>query len=376
MQITPRLACALVALVLSAGMAACGREPQLTLPGRECSTATASTGRAVAGPVFFIADPSGCHYQAYTYIGARTDQTVDLPSCAEVCPALPIVAPDGWIPSGPGPLLNLSSMMWATDSRHVCGLSEFSMGPIRVIWGDMRNLEQDTVTLPDPLGSQAWVSLLGCDLAADRAVLESGPAPSTVETVAVVSLRHRKIVSERHFPNTPHDRVIAVSLAPNGQVMAVQHAEQPPSHPAGPAPTFCSPFQNRAGQPSTVCSPVPQAPLPMPTTVEVDSLSGVPYRIGLLDRKQIVGWSGDGSRMIVQSGSEPSTRLSVVTATNGQVVWQTAGTLESAVSAPGSAATALQVVDRSQHTSSIVILDTLGHAHPLKLHGSLVPPQP
>src|SRR4051794_11430769 len=100
----------LAALLLAAGVAACGQAGGVARPpGRQCPTAAAGANRSGAQPVFYVSDPGGCSAHAYNYAGQRTGSRLVFPSCIEACRG-PVVAPDGWVPSGPGTSGGLSSM--------------------------------------------------------------------------------------------------------------------------------------------------------------------------------------------------------------------------------------------------------------------------
>lgn len=259
----------LAALLLAASVTACGqasdgRRP----PGRQCPTAVAGASRNGAGPVFYVADLGGCRAHAYDYSGSPTGATLTFTSCVEACQA-PVVAPDGWIPSGPDTSGGLSSTIWAADSRRRCGFPQGLVRPIRVGWFDPRAPDNQHVsTFTGLFGKAPSVGLAGCDVAGDRAVLTAGSTStavsSAVDAVAVVSLHKPKVVFERHFTGGARSRVIAVSVAPNGQMMAIQHADQPLSRPYTPAPASCSP-ERHAGRNFTRCalSPAPTAPFPL-----------------------------------------------------------------------------------------------------------------
>jgi hypothetical protein len=249
--------------------------------------------------------------------------------------------------------------------------------PIRVGWFDVRAPQDHHVAnLTGLFDSAPTVDLVGCDVAGDRAVLTAGSVSSVVDAVAVVSLSKPKVLFERHFASGARSRVSAVLVAPNGLSMAVQHADQAPTR-ISPVPASCSPT-TRAGRPPTMCavSPAPGEPLPVPTEVELYALSGVPHLVGRVPGRQIVGWSGDGSRLITQPRYEPGGGVTVQRAGDGQVVWQTAGTFNRALSAPGLATIAIQTFDESRRRSSIDLIDPLGRAKHLDVQGQLISPEP
>jgi hypothetical protein len=123
-------------------------------------------------------------------------------------------------------------------------------------------------------------------------------------------------------------------------------------------------------------SPAPGAPLPVPTEVELYALSGVPHLVSRVPGREIVGWSGDGSRLITQPGYGPGGGVTVQRAGDGQVVWQTAGAFNRAISAPGLATIAIQTFDPSRRQSSIDLIDSLGRAKHLDDQGQLISPEP
>jgi hypothetical protein len=245
-------------------------------------------------------------------------------------------------------------------------------------WFDVRAPQDHHVANFTGLFDRAvTVGLVGCDVAGDRAVLTAGSASSVVDAVAVVSLSKPKVLFERHFASGARSRVSAVLVAPNGLSMAVQHADQAPPRPNSPVPASCSPT-TRAGRPLTMCavSPEPAAPFPVPTEVELYALSGVPHLVGRVPGREIVGWSGDGSRLITQPRYETGGGVTVQRAGDGQVVWQTAGTFNRALSAPGLATIAIQTFDESRRRSSIDLIDPLGQAKHLDVQGQLISPEP
>jgi hypothetical protein len=287
--------------------------------------------------VFYVADPGGCIADAYNYAGQRTGGRLVFPSCIEVCRG-PVVAPDGWVPNGPDTSGGLFSMRWAPDSRRRCGFPEGVVRPLRVGWSDVRAPEDQHITTFTGLFDKASrFGLVGCDVAGDRAVVTAESADSVVEAVAVVSLSRPEVVFERHFASGARSRVIAVSVAPNSRMMAVQHADQAPPPPYSPVPASCS-QTTQAGRPFTICavSPAPGIPAPVPTEIELYALSEVPHRVGQVADRKIVGWSGDGDRLITQPGYVAGGGVTVLRASDGQVVWQTAGTFNLALSPPHS----------------------------------------
>jgi hypothetical protein len=202
-RVAGRSAGVLTALLLAAVLAACGAAGSeagggLGPPGRQCPTAVAGADRSGAGPVFYVADAGGCSAHAYDYAGTRTGGRLAFPSCIEACRG-PVVAPDGWVPSGPDTSGGLSSMIWATDSRHRCGFPEGAVRPIRVGWFDVRaSQDHHVANFIGLFDSAATVGLVGCDVAGDRAVLTAGSASSSVDAVAVTSLSRPKVLFERH----------------------------------------------------------------------------------------------------------------------------------------------------------------------------------
>lgn len=370
------LAAGAVGLVLAAGIAACGRGSGVPpVPGRYCPTAFASPNKP-RGPVFYVADPGGCSAHAYDYSGVRTGGVLAFPPCIEACRG-PDIAPDGWVPSGTAVTGGLSSMIWASDSRRRCGFPQGRVRPVRVGWFDVDAPQQLHVTAFLDLFARLEVSrfgVVGCDIEGDRAVLTAESTSSAFEAVAVVSLSKPKVLFERHF-DTPND-VTAISVAPNGLEMAVQHAYQPPARPYAPVSPSCSQTM-RDGRPFTLCaavSPQPASPPPVPTGAELYSLSSsIPALTGRVSRRALVGWSGDGSRIVTVSPDGPGDGVCVLRTSDGKIVWQTTETLNLAVSAPGIASIALQTYDASHHRSSITLLDELGHAEHLSATGTLMP---
>lgn len=269
-------------------------------------------------------------------------------------------------------------MMWAADSRRRCGFPQGVVRPLRVGWSDVRAPEDQHITTFTGLFDNASrVGLVGCDVAGDRAVVTAESVNSVVEAVAVVSLSSPEVVFEQHFASDARSRVIAVSVAPNGRVMAVQHADQAPPPPYSPAPASCS-QTTQAGRPFTICvaSPASGMPSPVPTEIELYALSEVPHRLGRVTDRQIVGWSGDGDRLITQPGHVAGGGVTVLRASDGQVVWQTEGTFNLALSPPALATIAIQTFDPSRRRSSIDLIDPLGHAKHLDVQGQLITPSP
>lgn len=106
------------------------------------------------------------------------------------------------------------------------------------------------------------------------------------------------------------------------------------------------------------------------------ALNGVPHRVGRVPGRRIVGWSGDGSRIITQPRYISGGGVTVVRAGDGHVVWQTTGTFDRALSAPGLATIAIQTFDPSERRSSIDLIDPLARTKHLNVQGQLITPRP
>jgi hypothetical protein len=66
------------------------------------------------------------------------------------------------------------------------------------------------------------------------------------------------------------------------------------------------------------------------------------------------------------------TDLRVLRATDGQIIWQTAASYTSAVTAPGLSAIAIQTYDPT-HKETIHLIDAIGHTTQLNVTGQLIP---
>jgi hypothetical protein len=104
-------------------------------------------------------------------------------------------------------------------------------------------------------------------------------------------------------------------------------------------------------------------PQPVPTFAELYALHPVPHVIGRVSGRAVVGWSGDGSRLVTATAST----VQVLAVPDGQVLWQTAGSSAQIASAPGQAAMAMQT------SGAITVLDAAGHTVRLPGTGHLLP---
>ncbi|MCW2887427.1 MAG: hypothetical protein JWL58_4289 [Streptosporangiaceae bacterium] len=369
-----------VVLVLVAGASACSQGGP-RVPGNGCPATSGPgliRGSAQEGPVFFVTNPGGCSAQAYTYTGERTVGRLIFPPCVEAC-SKPAIAPDGSVPSAPTKPSALVSAIWAPDSRRMCGFLNGYVRPIRVGWFDVRAPQHLHISMfPSLFGHLPTSSynLRSCDITADRAVVTAESNSPNVDAVAVVSLAKRKILFQRDFTGTAAGPVTEVAVAPNGLDMAIQHADHPPPPKSSPSPVSCSPSR-KAGRPFTMCAlPVPPAmPPPTPTRADLYTLIPTPRPIGRIAGKGIVGWSGDGSRLITWARHGPTgigDVVEVLRAIDGRVIWQITSMFNAAATAPGVPSLAIQTYDPTRNTTTIHLIDTLGTKR-LDAAGQLLP---
>lgn len=358
----------LAALLLGAAVA-CSAQQRIGPPGYACPSTSFSPGlvpgSVPAGePVFFVSGPEECQDHAYTYEGRRTDRRLIEPSCIEACRRVS-VAPDGWVPPDePARSADLSGGTWAADSRRVCGISAWGRGSVTVGWVDLRGPgTRHELTIPRvPVRfATPSVAVAACDIAADTAVLKTVGTNEEVTALAVVSLSRPKLGWERRFSpdeQGPMTGPVSVVAAPDGRYLAVQHTRYPPWSAPQPGTASCAPS-------ARVCevSPAPAMPQPVPTFAELYALHPVPHVIGRVSGRAVVGWSGDGSRLVTATAST----VQVLAVPDGQVLWQTAGSSAQIASAPGQAAMAMQT------SGGITVLDAAGHTVRLPGTGHLLP---
>ncbi|MCW2915030.1 MAG: hypothetical protein JWN52_3098 [Actinomycetia bacterium] len=372
-----------VVLVLVAGTSACSQEGP-RVPGNGCPATSGPgliRGTAPDGQVFFVTNPGNCSAQAYTYTGERTVGRLIFPPCVEAC-SKPAIAPDGSVPSALTKPSALVSSIWAPDSRRMCGFLNGYVRPIRVGWFDVRAPQHLHISVfPSLFGHlpTSSYSLRSCDVTADRAVVTAESTSPYVDAVAVVSLAKRKVLFQRDFTGTAAGLVTTVAVAPNGLDMAIQHADQPPPPKSSPAPVSCSPGR-KAGRSFTMCElPSPPAmPPETPTQADLYALRPTPHPIGRIAGKSIVGWSGDGSRLITWARHGPTgigDVVEVLRATDGHVIWQSTSMFNTAATAPGVPSLAIQTYDPTRHTTTIHLIDTLGRTNRLDAAGQLLPIQ-
>jgi hypothetical protein len=358
----------LAALLLGAAVA-CGPQQRIGPPGHVCPSTSFSPGlvpgSVPAGePVFFVSGPEECQDHAYTYEGRRTDRRLIEPSCVEAC-GMVSVAPDGWVP--PDELAwgaGLSGWTWAADSRRVCGISASGHGSVTLGWADLHGPgTRHELRIPGISAGFTMPSMAvaACDIAADTAVLKAVGADEEVTALAVVSLSRPKVRWERRF--SPDERgptvgPVSVVAAPDGRYLAVRHTRYRPWSAPPPGTASCAPG-------ARVCevSPAPAMPQPVPTVAELYALHPVPHVIGRVSGRAVVGWSGDGSRLVTATAST----VQVSEVPDGRVIWQTAGSSAQIASAPGQAAMAVQT------SGGITVLDAAGHTVRLPGTGHLLP---
>lgn len=286
-----------------------------------------------------------------------------------------MIAPDGSLPPAFTAPTGLVARRWAADSRSMCGLLDGYVQAIRVGSFDVSRPQDVHVATFTGLFDNMRASrydVLSCNLAADRAVLTA--TYKSVVALAVVSLAKQQVLLEQDYPGTPNV-VTTVVVASDGLNLAIQHAEQPlqPSEP--PAPATCQSSTQGAGQPQKLCMVAPlAATVPVPISADLYSLIGTPRSIGRMDDRAVVGWSGDGSRIIAETpnGSGGFSGLQVIRVSDGHVLWQTAEGLSGATSAPSLTSIVVQTYDAPHKKTTIWIIDALGRPKSLETTGQLV----
>lgn len=354
---------------------ACGRQSGPSVPGHICPSTTLSPGlvpgTVKAGPVFFVSGPEDCQAHAYTYDGARTDRRLIFPSCVEVCPAGPRIAPDGSVPNLTDKPGDWSSGTWAPDSRKICGLLQGPVRPIRVAWYALKAPHNVHVTTYPGLfrwDRSGRYTLATCDPMIGIATLVADSTTGSVDALAVIDLTRPTVLWQKRFSEPPAGP-ISVVAAPDARYLAVQHTRQPLTPAWSPVPIHCTP-----GRPCEVPLP-PQTPPPVPTRADLYALRPTPHIIGRLTGQRVVGWSGDGSRVVVWNSHGPSAigdTVSVVSARNGHLIWQTAGRYGTSISAPGLSTLVIQT-PQPKGEAAIDLIDPTGRARRLDVHGSLIP---
>jgi hypothetical protein len=353
---------------------ACTRQSP-PIPGHICPSTTLSPGLVPgtvrAGPVFFVSGPEDCQAHAYTYDGARTDRRLILPSCVEVCSAGPRIAPDGSVfdlTDQPG---ELPSATWAPDSRKICGLPQGPVRPIRVGWYALNAPHNVHATTYPGLfrGDRSGrYALASCDPRAGTATLVADNTTGSVDALAVVDLTRPTALWQKRFSQPPAGP-ISVVAGSDARYLAVQYTRRPPTPAWSPAPIHCT-----SGRVCGVPLP-PQTPPPVPTRADLYALRPTPHIIGRVIGQRVVGWSGDGSRVVVWSSHGPSgigDTVGVVSARDGHLIWRTAGSYGVSISAPGLSALVIQT-SQPKGEATIDLIDPAGRARRLDVHGSLIP---
>lgn len=361
-----RLGAMLLAAVLLGAAVACSPRLRIGPPGHACPSSSFSPGLVPGSvpaneAVFFVSGPEACQDHAYTYEGRRTDRRLIEPSCIEACQMVS-VAPDGWIP--PVRVTGLLGGTWAADSRRKCGITAWGQGLVTVGWVDLRGpgtRHEHTIPRIPARFATPSVAVAACDITAGTAVLEAVGTYDGVTALAVVSLSRPKVRWERRFSlddQGPMTGPVSVVAAPDGRYLAVQHTRYPPSSAPHPGAASCAP-----GTRVCISSPTPAMPQPVPTFAELYALHPAPHVIGRVSGQAVIGWSGDGSRLVTVTAST----VQVLEVPGGRVIWQTAGSSARIASAPGQAAMAMQT------SGGITVLDVAGHTVRLPGTGQLIP---
>ena len=307
----------------------------------DCGHVTAG-GKAA---VFFVNPGAGTGACGYTYAGKPARRLLTYPQCVEAC-AEPGPSPDGHhalsrftvtdTASGrvvarlPG---DVADYVWASDSRHLCGVLGGPAVPVVLVIAGLGGRPEQVTLAPLFTGVRySGIGLVVCDPRHARAVLQA--SYWDVTAVAVVSLSNGAVLAEYDFPETgsgfpdPGTPVVTgVVASADGRYLAMLHAIVPASGPPGPD----SPS-------AAVTTPAPtggSAP-PIPAYLNIFDLDHPGRPIARLAAAQTVAFSGDGALLAEQVPRTHGGQVTrVVRWSDGQIIWQSNGTLAGAVSSPG-----------------------------------------
>jgi hypothetical protein len=336
-----------------------------------------TTGAKAA--VFFVNPGAGTGACGYTYAGKAAGRLLTYPPCGGEAPCVvPGPSPDGHYALGEFTVTDTASgrvvarlpgdvagYVWASDSRHLCGVLGGPAVPVVLVVAGLGG-QPEQVTLA-PLFTRvrySGIDLVVCDPQHARAVLQA--SYQHVTAVAVVSLSDGAVLAEHDFPDTGGgfpDRstpvVTEVDASADGRYLAVLHSIQPASGSPGP------------GSPPTVpAAPTEASPtgpaLPIPAYLDVFDTNHPGRPIARLAAAQTVAFSGDGTLLAEQV---PRTHGGEVTQvarwSDGQIIWQSNGTLAGAVSSPGVPVIAIATYQPGWSSNQIVLVRPDGQSIPV-----------
>lgn len=180
------------------------------------------------------------------------------------------------------------------------------------------------------------------------------------------------VLAEHDFPDTGSgfpDRstpvVTEVDASADGRYLAVLHSIQPASGSPGPgsSPTVVT----QPSQPAAPTEATPTGPaLPIPAYLDVFDINHPGRPIARLAAAQTVAFSGDGALLAEQVPRTHGGDVTrVVRWSDGQIIWQSNGTLAGAVSSPGVPVIAIATYQPGWSSNQIVLVRPDGQSIPV-----------
>jgi hypothetical protein len=351
-------------------LAACG--------GTGVSPGDASCGHVAAGgkaAVFFVHSAGGAGACGYTYTGKPAGRLLTYPQCMETC-VEPWPSPDGHYTLGGFTVTDTASghvvaqlsddvadYVWATDSRHLCGVLSGPAVPVVLVVAALGGRPQQ-LTLA-PLFTRlrySNIDLVVCDPAHARAVLEA--SYQDVTAFAVVSLNNGAVLAEHDFPDAgsglppvPGAPVVtAVVPSADGRYLAVLHSVT--GAPGSPGPGSSPAAVTTPGQPAAVsASPTAGSGPPVPAYLDVFDLDHPGRPIARLAGAQAVAFSGDGTLLAEElPRANAGDATQVVRWPDGQVIWRSSETLAGEASSPGVPDIAIETSRPGRPSDQVVLI--------------------
>jgi hypothetical protein len=327
--------------------------------------------------VFFVNPGAGTSACGYTYAGKPAGRLLTYPPCGGEAPCVvPWSSPDGHHALSGFTVTDTASgrvvaqllgdvvdSVWASDNRHLCGVLGGPAVPVVLVIAGLGGRPEQVTLAPLFTGVRySNTGLVVCDPKHARAVLQA--SYWDVTAVAVVSLSNGAVLAEYDFPETgsgfpdPGTPVVTgVVASADGRYLAMLHAIVPASGSPGPD----SPS-------AAVTTPAPtggSAP-PIPAYLNIFDLDHPGRPIARLAAAQTVAFSGDGALLAEQVPRTHGGEVTrVVRWSDGQIVWQSNGTLAGAVSSPGVPVIAIEIDQPGWSSNHIVLVRPDGQSIPV-----------
>lgn len=375
-------------------------------------------------PGFFVTRAGAPGACGFTYGGEPSGRMLKYTPCLEAC-AQPRPSPDGHFTltgfmvtdTASGRVVgqvpdDVLDSVWATDSRHLCGVRGGPAVPVVLEISALRGRPKQVRLAPLFTSvPHSNTALIVCDPRHARAVLQA--SYQHVTAVAVVSLSNGALLAEHDFPDTSggfpeHSTpvVTAVSASADGRYLAVLHAIQPGFSPPDPGtspaamPTTAQPAlaatpgkpaaratpgQRAAGatprkpaatptpgQPA-VTSPVGPPP-PVPAYMDVFDIAHPGQPVTRLAGAQAATFSGDGALLAEQVPRAHGGDVTrVVRWSDGKIIWQSTETMAGEATSPGVPVIAVETYQPGRPADQIVLLRPDGRTIPVAAGRLAVP---